>query len=113
MRHQAGDDVVVVSRRSLTKSLRQPPVRPRSPGWTRSSSISCSETNHTGVRFYISFVPWTDQRNQPTLDYRGTRKDLVAEGGCCQPWGRVSGCCTHGVVHGEIVCFKDSWHGLS
>lgn len=30
---------------------------------------------------------------------------IVPEGGCCQPWGRVS-CCT--VVHPGTVCFKDS-----
>lgn len=35
MRHQAGDDVAVVSHPSLTKSLPRVPVRPRSPGWTR------------------------------------------------------------------------------
>ncbi|KYM82454.1 hypothetical protein ALC53_06944 [Atta colombica] len=39
MRHQAGDDVVVVSRSSLTKSLLRVPVRSRSPGWTRRSSF--------------------------------------------------------------------------
>jgi len=40
MRHQAGDDVAVVSRRSLTKSLLRVPVRPRSPGWTTRWSSS-------------------------------------------------------------------------
>lgn len=40
MRHRAGDDVGVVSRPSLTKSLGWLAVRPRSPGWTRSSSFT-------------------------------------------------------------------------
>ncbi|KYN04653.1 hypothetical protein ALC62_04484 [Cyphomyrmex costatus] len=39
MRHQPGDDVVVVSRSSLTKSLLRVPVCSRSPGWTRRSSF--------------------------------------------------------------------------
>ncbi|KYN12619.1 Nidogen-2 [Trachymyrmex cornetzi] len=46
MRHQAGDDVVVVSRSSLTKSLLRVPVRSRSPGWTRRSSFPHHPSRH-------------------------------------------------------------------
>ena len=52
MRHQAGDDVVVVSRSSLTKSLLRVPVRSRSPGWTRRSSFP----HHPSSFFFVSFL---------------------------------------------------------
>lgn len=48
MRHQAGDDVVVVSHRSLTKSLPRVPVRSRSPGWTRRSYLRPYRIAHRG-----------------------------------------------------------------
>lgn len=55
MRHQAGDDVVVVSRSSLTKSLLRVPVRSRSPGWTRRSSFP----HHSSLFLFVSFlVQW-------------------------------------------------------
>lgn len=58
MRHQAADDVVVVSRPSLTKTLLRVPVRPRSPGWTRGSSFphhpSCDR--RSVFFFFISFL---------------------------------------------------------
>ncbi|TGZ50907.1 hypothetical protein DBV15_07299 [Temnothorax longispinosus] len=80
MRHQAGDDVVVVSRPSLTKSLLRVPVRPRSPGWTRRSSFP----HHPSCAKIASWI----------------RGRIEAEGGCCcQPWGRVSlGVCGNDLV---------------
>lgn len=48
MRQQAGDDVVVVSHRSLTKSLLRVPVRPRSPSWTRRSYLRPYRIVHRG-----------------------------------------------------------------
>ncbi|EZA56314.1 hypothetical protein X777_02933 [Ooceraea biroi] len=74
MRHQAGDDVAVVSRRSLTKSLLRVPVRPRSPGWTTRWSSSRPYRNRNSVKIASRI-----------------RGRIEAEGGCCcQPWGRVS-----------------------
>lgn len=65
MRHQAGDDVVVVSRSSLTKSLLRVPVRPRSPGWTRRSSFPY----HTscGRYFYWFLSSRSETQIQPRL----------------------------------------------
>lgn len=86
MRHQAGDDVVVVSRPSLTKSLLWVPVRPRSPGWTRES------LPHLAYRVIVFFVSSLAQWNTNSAKIASwIRRGIEAEGGCCcQPWGRVS-----------------------
>lgn len=81
MRHRAGDDVVVVSRPSLTKSSQQIPVRPRSPVWTKSSSFLLRTSSRSSFFFfYIRFCHQHSEihlRLDPETDGR-----FEEEGGC-------------------------------
>lgn len=102
MRHQASDDVVVVSRRSLTKSLLRVPVRPRSPGWTTKRSSFRPYRIHPSWSVFL-IISFSAQWNTNLVKIASWIHEKIEEEGgcCCQPWGRVSfGLC------GRTICFS-------
>lgn len=90
MRHRAGDDVVVVSRPSLTKSSQQIPVRPRSPVWTKSSSFLLRTSSRSSFFFFLYTFLSAAQWNSSKIGSWNRRKIRGGRRLLHQPWERVS-----------------------